>query len=159
MSTDTITLSPALLEHVRWAEGFEAEPYLCPAGHLTIGYGTNIEIIDAAEREYLGVSSGREIQRVTRDHAEWLLEHRLRLCIDDALLRWPWMAELPARRRDAVYDMAYNMGVPTLAKFRRTLAALERHDWNRAADEATDSLWYRQVGRRGPVVVRMIREG
>lgn len=154
-----IRIPAALLPHIRTSEGYSETPYRCPAGRLTIGYGTNIESLDAAERAYLGVTSAAQIQRVTREQAEWLLLHRLRGCIQEAHARWPWLSRLSERRRAALYDMAYNLGIPRLAGFRRMLAALEAGDWSRSAAEAMDSAWYRQVGRRGPAVVAMIREG
>ena len=154
-----IPIPAALVPHIRVSEGYSETPYRCPAGKLTIGYGTNIESLDEAERAYLGVASGAAIRRVTREQAEWLLLHRLHVAIHEAHARWPWLPGLSDRRRAAVYDMAYNLGVPKLAGFRRMLAALQAGDWQRAAAGATDSAWFRQVGRRGPAVVKLIREG
>jgi lysozyme len=38
-----------MIEHICFYEGFQPEPYLCPAGHLTIGYGFT-------EQKYLAMS-------------------------------------------------------------------------------------------------------
>ena len=35
-------LTPELLDLVKEAESFQPEPYLCPAGYPTIGYGHRI---------------------------------------------------------------------------------------------------------------------
>ena len=37
--------------------------------------------------------------------------------------------------------------------------AVNRDDWEAAAVEATDSLWYRQVGARAIELVNLLREG
>ena len=42
----------------------------------------------------------------------------------------------------------FNMGRPRLSKFKNFNAAIEEHDWSRAAVEGRDSLWYRQVTNR-----------
>lgn len=132
--------SESLLSRIREAEGYRDKPYRCPAGHLTIGYGTNIERID-------------------REEAEWLMTRRLNKAIGEVHSRWPFVQHMTERRRDAVYDMAYNMGVPTLAGFRKMWAALQAGAYNTAADEAKDSRWYNQVGRRAEQIVTMIRGG
>ena len=44
--------------------------------------------------------------------------------------------------------MAYNMGRPKLAKFKKTLAAFEQKDYCTAAKEMGYSEWAKQVGRR-----------
>ncbi|WP_142847222.1 glycoside hydrolase family protein [Telmatospirillum sp. J64-1] len=129
-----------LRAHIRSAEGYRDKPYRCPAGKLTIGYGTNIE-------------------QISREEAEWLLRHRLDQAIAEVHRRWPWAERMSDVRRQALYDMAYNMGVPTLAQFRKMLGAMEAGDYARAAAEALDSLWARQVGQRARRIAQMIREG
>ena len=56
-------------------------------------------------------------------------------------------------------NMAYNLGVPRLLGFERMWAALAAGDYERAADEALDSKWARQVGARAARVAALIREG
>lgn len=129
-----------LLAHIRHAEGYRDTLYKCPAGRWTVGYGTMVEKID-------------------REEAEWLLQHRLHKAIEEVHRRWPFVEKLSEQRRMALYDMAYNMGVPTLAEFRKMWAALQAGAFQTAADEAKDSKWYRQVGRRAETIVDMLRDG
>lgn len=129
-----------LLDHIKTSEGLSLTPYRCPAGKLTIGYGTNIE-------------------RITETEAELLLQHRLAAAIREVNARWLFVATLAEPRQWALYDMAYNMGTPTLAQFSRMWAALAAGDYETAADEAQDSKWFRQTGARARTVVRWIREG
>lgn len=129
-----------LLTHIKTSEGLSLTPYRCPAGKLTIGYGTNIE-------------------RITETEAELLLQHRLAAAIREVNARWPFVATLDEPRQWALYDMAYNMGTPTLAQFSRMWAALDAGDYETAADEAQDSKWFRQTGARARTVVQWIREG
>ena len=53
--------------------------------------------------------------------------------------------------------MAFNMGQPRLAKFKRMIAAIKAGDWDRAAIEALDSRWAAQVGDRATEIAAMLR--
>jgi lysozyme len=44
-------------------------------------------------------------------------------------------------------------------RFKKTLAALEARDFDRAADEALDSLWARQTPNRAERIAAAIRKG
>ena len=70
----------------------------------------------------------------------------------------PGFARLPAPRRHALISMAFNMGGPRLAGFRRMRAAVAAHDWTAAAAEALDSRWAAQTGRRAQHIARMLRD-
>ena len=65
---------------------------------------------------------------------------------DEALLRakWPPYQALSAPVRAALLDMAYNLGVNGLLGFKDMVSALERGDYDTAADEALDSVWARR---------------
>ena len=53
--------------------------------------------------------------------------------------------------------MHFNMGMPTLRKFRNMLDALERKEYSRAADEMLDSNWADQVGDRAIELSDIVR--
>ena len=55
-------------------------------------------------------------------------------------------------------NMHFNLGMPTLRKFRNMLDALERREYNRAADEMLDSNWADQVGNRAIELADIVRE-
>lgn len=61
-------------------------------------------------------------------------------------------------RQNALVELAFNMG-GKLAGFAHMLMAVNSGAWDRAADELQDSLWFRQVGRRGPRLVAVLRTG
>ena len=65
-------------------------------------------------------------------------------------------ANLKADARRALLDMAYNMGVPGLLGFQKMWAALAAGDYERAAEEALDSVYARELpARAGRVADRM----
>ena len=70
----------------------------------------------------------------------------------------------PTRRRGLKLNMAFNLGVDGLLKFKNTLAllrsAIEGHaSYARVADGMLNSLWAKQVGRRADELARQMRTG
>ncbi|HSV29414.1 MAG TPA: glycoside hydrolase family protein [Candidatus Omnitrophota bacterium] len=133
---------PDLIGDLRRDEGFRSKPYRCTAGKLTIGYGRNLDDVGLTERE-----------------GAHLLGNDAVTAIQECRARFAWFDGLSPRRKRAVANMAFNMGIDRLLGFKKMLAALAAGDYDRAADEAQDSAWFHQVGVRGSRVVAMIREG
>jgi len=55
--------------------------------------------------------------------------------------------------------MAFNLGRPRLAKFKRMLAAIAAEDFVRAAAEMLNSSWAIDVGQRARTLARLMRDG
>jgi lysozyme len=55
--------------------------------------------------------------------------------------------------------MAFNLGVPGLLKFKRTLAAIRGKEYDRAAAMMLDSRWATQVGMRAERLSKMMATG
>jgi len=131
-----------LINDLKRDEGVRLKPYRCTAGKLTIGVGRNIEDMG-----------------ITEDEADLLLEtdiKRVEAELDGAL---PWWRDLSDRRQEALLNMGFNMGIPRLMTFRNMLAALESGSFGRAAAEALNSKWARQVGARAERIAAQLREG
>jgi lysozyme len=122
-------------------EGFRATPYRCPAGFLTVGYGLNLDA---------GIS---------REEAELLLRHRLEVVGDALSLSLPWWGGLDEVRKGVLTAMAYQMGVGGLLKFKGTLGAVERGDYEGAARGMLGSLWARQTPGRARRTAEAMRSG
>lgn len=133
-------------------EGFRSKPYKCPAGFWTIGYGRNIESnpLNVDETLYFA-RHGFNI-----DSYRWLLRGDVDRVVAGLKMRFPVSGVFGARF-DALVDMAYNLGPARLAGFKRMWAAIERQDFDAAADEMLDSLWAKQVGRRAQTLARIMR--
>lgn len=71
----------------------------------------------------------------------------------------PGFGKMNEMGKDALTDLAFNMGTSWYKKFPSTSAALARGDGEASASGLTNSLWFRQVGNRGPKVVSMVRTG
>ena len=122
-------------------EGFRRHIYTCTAGRKTIGYGFNLEA------------------GVTEDEAFLLLQHRLNLLDEQLAYTLPFYTRLSAVRQDVLCDMAYNLGLAGLLKFRKMLAAVERSAWDMAAYEMLNSRWATQVGKRAEELAFLMRTG
>ena len=133
-----------VLETLRRDEGFRGMPYACTEDRETIGYGTALP--------------------VTKEEAEWLLEHRLGEAVvdlDHAIWRRRKMSLflLPQAVQSGLAQMAYQLGVAGVLKFRKMLAAIQAEDWERAESEALDSRWAAQTPARAKRVARLIGSG
>lgn len=121
----------ALKDQLILHEGLKLKPYKCTAGKLTIGVGRNIEDIGITEDEARALLDN-DILRVAQE-------------LDNGL---PWWRDLSDVRQRVLLDMAFNLGTPTLMKFKNTLGLIEAGDFVGASEEMLRSRWAEQVGQR-----------
>ena len=138
MKYDMTALEDQLIDH----EGLELKPYQCTADKLTIGVGRNIED-----------------RGITEDEARYLLKNDVKIVEDELLEKKPVVAGLDSVRQRVLVDMGFNLGIPTLLKFQNMWAAIEEEDFERAAEEAMDSRWAKQVGRRAERLCQAMATG
>lgn len=123
-------------------EGTRLKPYTDSTGHLTIGFGRNLTQV--------GISLAE---------AELLLDHDIQRTVADVLAALPWTTGLDPARRDALVNMAFNLGISGLLGFHKMLTACQAGDWATAALEALNSDWARQVGPRAYRLSRQLETG
>ena len=121
-------------------EGLRLKPYKCPAGKLTIGVGRNIEENGISEEE-----------------AYYLLKNDIDRCINELKEIFEDFDELPENVKLALIDMIFNLGKPRFLKFKKMIEAIKDRDFKRAALEAKNSHWCRQVGNRCKDVVELLQ--
>lgn len=125
-----------LIEH----EGWKDRPYRCPAGKLTIGVGHNLDdrgLSDAA--------------------IDFILAEDVAEAEAGAKRLYPKFVDMNENRQAALVELVFNLGEAKLREFVRANAAINSENWELAAQELKDSLWYKQVGLRAVKVVSMIR--
>lgn len=179
----TVIPTPHLISQLKRHEGFRAVPYLCTARACTIGYGTNLQ----AHPQYIpypdlecAARSGRlkglplrdalraRGMRWDKEQAATALHEEVNACKRQLAARCPEfvrlaeIGEIP--RAEVLLNMAFNMGVDGLLRFKNTLAmlraAIEGHgSYGRVADGMLNSLWAKQVGRRADELARQMRTG
>ena len=138
------------LEKETAAEGLRLKPYRDSVGKLSIGIGRNLDD--------KGISNAEASVMLHND----IDEHCALL---DKYL--PWWRSLDEIRQRVIANMAFNMGIgpsaehPTgkLLTFKNTLAAMERGDYEAAANGMSSSAWAKQVGIRATRLIEMMRSG
>jgi lysozyme len=123
-------------------EGRRLKPYRDTVGKLTIGVGRNL-----TDR---GISPAESDLLLTNDIDEHL---------HDLLAVAPWINGLDEVRQRVLVDMAFNLGVPGLLKFKSTLAAIKDGRYEDAAKGMLKSLWAKQVKGRATRLAEMMRTG
>lgn len=120
-------------------EGFRDKPYRDTVGKLTIGIGRNLDDVGISKSEAL-IMLDNDIQKVRYSLTEKL----------------PFFKDLTSTRQDALINMVFNMGVPILLTFKKTLMYLSIGDYKKASEECLKSKWASQVGDRAKRIAKQI---
>ena len=131
-----------LIDQLVLHEGVRHKVYTCPAGKLTIGVGRNIED--------LGLSD---------DEIYYLLKNDIRRCDEELTNAFRFYKDLDSVRKDAMINMAFNIGISRLRGFKMALKLMETKEYSEASMEFLDSLWASQVGQRALDIAHMIKYG
>ncbi|CBW74474.1 Lysozyme (EC 3.2.1.17) [Mycetohabitans rhizoxinica HKI 454] len=138
--TKTFNMS-TLLSVLSRDEGRRLKPYLDTAGKTTIGVGRNLTDVGISEGECSLLLENDVMRSIM-----WLDRHL------------PWWRSLDAVRQRVIINMAFNMGRKLLT-FANTLAAMQRGDYEAAANGMLASKWATQVGARAQRLASMMRTG
>ena len=122
-------------------EGYRRDMYKDTEGIWTIGIGFNLE------------------EGFTREECEVILRHRMGKLINELCQRVPVYIDVCSVRKIVLLDMAYNLGIEGLRKFKKMLAALEKRDYELAAKEMLDSRYASQVKGRARRNAYMMETG
>lgn len=126
---------------IRKSEGLSYLPYKCPTGHLTIGYGHNLE------------------HGISIEAAELLLRQDIEIAVRQVKNAFIWWPKLTEARFYVLVDMTFNMGISRLCGFKKMLSAVEVGDYKTAAKEMLASKWAVQVGRRAAELSKIMKKG
>ena len=130
-------MTPQSITKLKDFEGLRLKTYTDTTGHLSIGWGRNLD------------SRG-----ISYDEAEMMLANDLDIATAEARSNFDWFDRLDPVRQDFIVIMIFNIGVPRLKGFKKMLAAIEAQDWGRAGAELVDSTWAKQVRENRAVVMR-----
>jgi len=114
-----------LIDQIKRHEGLSLTAYHCPAGKITIGYGRNLE--------GKGISQHEADQMLVSDVDE-IIESFQRLL--------PFWSEINLARKSVLINMAYNIGIQGLFKFKKTLSLISGGDYHLASKEMLNSKWH-----------------
>jgi len=129
-----------LRETITRHEGSRLNMYQDTLGIWTIGVGHNIQ-----EK---GISPAVMELMLDEDIEEAIVELKRSVS---------FFSKMPEQVQEALVNLSFNMGIPRLMQFKKTLAYLRDGDFEAAADELLDSRYAEQVGHRADEVADMIR--
>lgn len=125
-STDMSSTENAVKAMIRRDEGYRRFPYRDTKGILTIGIGWNLEangLPDDVIEQLFDIAYENARKEAS------------------ALPGWDKCNEV---RRGVLVSMVYQMGYPSVTRFRRMLHHIQQEDWAGAAREMLDSRWYKE---------------
>lgn len=111
-------------------------------GHLTIGWGRNIEDIGISYAE-----------------GDGLLEHDIDAASALVGQQYQWTAGLDGVRYAVLTNMMFNMGARTLGGFTTTLRLVQQGLYADAAKQMLKSKWASQVGKRAVRLAKQMDSG
>lgn len=110
-------------------------------GYPTVGYGINLQVgIPDISAGYLLTIAAGAIER-------------------ELIMKLEVYCELDQVRREALLNMAYNMGVTGLLKFENMIEHLKNRRYKEAANEAMNSKWSGQVNKRADRMCKQLETG
>ena len=130
-----------LKEEIISDEGCVLEVYKDHLGYFTVGVGHLIRPSDEEWQTPTGT-------KITQTRADELLvkdfNNVLKEC-EDNLTVW---SEVGEEVKLILANMAFNLGLPRLKKFKKMLKAIDEKDYVKASEEGLDSRWAKQVYNR-----------
>jgi len=125
---------------IKNCEGLNLHPYLDTKGHVTIGWGRNLD------------------NGISKDEAQLMFENDF-LRTENELLKCDWYTIQPPGVQNALLNMNFNLGITKLSGFTGMIQALKEKNYSKASQEALNSDWANEVGQRAKDIAVMIRAG
>lgn len=150
----------AMVRMIRQNEGFRPTTYRDTVGKRTIGIGFNLDDPTTAQMLPQDVVSGA--RPLALQEAETIFQNkRLPVAMSDAtnFMGSEAFQALDPVRQGVLVDLAYNMGGPSLAGFKKMKAALLAGDYASASNELLSSKYARQLPNRAKRNALMLLTG
>ena len=144
-------------------EGLRLQVYKDTLGIDTVGIGRNLEDrgITDEELEWMDIPNMDTIYEygISEADAMYLAGNDVQIVEEELVRAHPCVNKLDAVRQLVVMDMAFNMGVPRLCKFKKMWAAVHENKFDVAAKEMLDSRWANQVKSRATKLAHAMHHG
>ena len=144
-------------------EGLVLTVYQDTLGIDTIGIGRNLKDrgISKEELDHMDIPNMDAIYEhgITEADAVYLATNDVQIVEEELCRAHSCVDSLDAVRQLVLMDMAFNMGVPRLKKFKNMWAAVYANDFATASKEMLDSRWARQVKSRATRLAHAMATG
>ena len=159
MKYDKDLLMQKLVAH----EGMRLDVYKDTLGINTIGIGRNLDDrgITKDELDWMDYPSIEYVYSdgITEADAIYLAQNDVQIVEEELVRAHPCVEELDAVRQLVLVDMAFNLGVPRLSKFKKMWAAIHENKFDVAAKEMLDSRCANQVKSRATKLAHAMHHG
>ena len=126
-------------------EGSVRHAYEDSLGFTTIGVGRLIDF--------------RRSGGLRDSEVDFLLNNDIEEKTAQVLAALPWASKLSETRRAVLINMAFQLGINGLLKFKRALGSIEDGQYSEAAMEMLDSLWAQQTPERAKRLAKQMLTG
>ena len=144
-------------------EGMVLKVYQDTLGIDTIGIGRNLKDrgISKEELDYMDIPNMDTVYEhgITEADARYLALNDIKIVENELCKVHECVENLDAVRQLILMDMAFNMGVPRLCKFKKMWNAIHEGNFEAASLEMMDSRWARQVGNRAKKLSDAMKSG
>ena len=148
-----------LIDH----EGMVLTVYKDSLGIDTIGIGRNLKDrgISREELDYLDIPNMEVVYEhgISEADARYLALNDIAIVENELCRVHNCVENLDSVRQLVLMDMAFNMGVPRLCKFKNMWAAIHEEKFDIAAKEMLDSRWANQVKGRATKLANAMHNG
>ena len=132
-------------------EGNVKSIYLCSESHPTFGIG---HLITSDDPEH-GKPVGTE---VSEERVISAFEDDISVTISDCTKIFRDWNSLPEEARLVTANMCFQLGMPNLKKFKKTINACNRGAWSEMASEMRNSRWHKQTTARAERLIKRIQD-
>ena len=141
-----------LKDEITSDEGCVLKVYKDHLGYETVGVG---HLLLSTDEEF-GKGVGHPI---TQTRSDELLYQDLNICLTECenAFHNNWR-EWPEEVKLIIANMAFNLGITRLQKFKKMFAALNAGDYKTASEEGLDSKWAKQVYNRAKRLMNRLRD-
>lgn len=155
----------SLPQSIKENEGLRYNSYMDTTGNKTVGYGFNMDsgiakrVWDRAgvQSDFKAVYNGE--QALSPAEAEALGNASFEIAAEDALDLFPELPDYTPARQQAILDLSYQLGKPSLSKFDSTITAAKQGKWTTAARHLLQSEYAKQTPERARQVARAFING
>ena len=144
-------------------EGLRLQVYQDTLGIDTIGIGRNLEDrgITKEELDWMDIPNMAIVhtEGITEADAMYLAQNDIEIVEEELIRAHKCVEDLDAVRQLILMDMAFNMGVPRLCKFKKMWNAIHEGNYAAASAEMLDSRWAKQVKGRATKLSDAMKSG
>lgn len=143
-------------------EGLRHTAYSDTKGNRTVGYGFNMDS-GIGEKVWKRAGISTPYQDVydgkvalTDQQAQRVLQISYEIATEDAAKVFSNFGKLPPHKQEALVNLSYHHGLPSLRKKQNFIAAVNNGNWNKAVIELSNAGYLREFPNRGRDIARKL---